>query len=156
LIDVTTPAALLAFQHPPYVLVNPTHTDYEPTQNLMDAVYHHPGIAAGAKVQGIQAPSVRTPRSGSLQPRQQVFVLLPKQTRLPGALVCSWELSIEFLEVASRHPVTGHTTEVDWRRPRFWLDPRGASAAGGIPAFASRSPYAAGVWHDGVIEINYG
>lgn len=155
LIDLTDPAAVLAFRHPPYGLLNPSHAHYEPTQNLMDAVYHFPPGPGGRRAQGIQAPSVRTPRVGGYRPLQQVFFLLAGQPRLAGVAVCSWDLTVEFLEADTRSPVTPHTLDIDWRCPRFWLEPRGASAAGGLPAFGRRSAYPVGIWHDLVLDICY-
>jgi hypothetical protein len=65
LIDLTDPAAINAFHHPPYVLVNPSNRSYVPTQDLMDAAFHHPPLVPGNPVRGVQAPTVRTPPAGN-------------------------------------------------------------------------------------------
>lgn len=154
IIDVTDPAALHAFQHLPHTLLNPSSTYYAPTQDLMDAVFHHLPSPQGLKAQGVQAPSVRTPRVGNYQPTQQVFVLAHNQRRLPGTAGESWDLDIEFLDALTGATATPGSTRIDWARPRIRLHPR--SGAGIVPAFALRPgsvPYPPSVWHS--IEINY-
>ena len=83
------------------------------------------------------APSVRTPRVRHYRPYQYIFILQPNQKRLAATALGSWNLEIEFLDMAGQ-PVTRHTSLVDWRRPRFRLLPRSGAAAAGIPAFAER------------------
>ncbi len=61
-IELEDPGAHPIFNHPPFVLRNPTANDYRPTQDLMDAVFNLPANAAGQKAWGVKAPSVRTPR----------------------------------------------------------------------------------------------
>jgi hypothetical protein len=154
ILDVTDPAAFNTFHHPPYVLVNPSSSSYVPTQDLMDAIFHHPPLLPGNPIQGVQAPSMRTPPVGNNRRLQQVFVLAAKQNRLPGVAVDSWDLDIEFLDAVGA-PVTIHATAVNWHRPRFQLYPRGG--AGAIPALVHApggiAVYQPNVWHS--LEIIY-
>jgi hypothetical protein len=136
-IDLEDPMALQAFGHPPFVLRNPSSQFYLPTQQLIDAVFSHPANAQGQKAWGVKAPAVRTPRVRHYRPYQYVFILQPNQKRLPATALASWELEVEFLDLAGQ-PVTRHTSLVDWRRPRFRLVPRRGAAGAGIPAFAER------------------
>ena len=136
-IDLEDPMAQQAFGHPPYILRNPASASYVPTHDLIDAVFNHPANAQGQKAWGVKAPSVRTPRLRHYRPYQYVFILQPNQKRLPATALASWELVVEFLDLAGQ-PVTRHTSLVDWRRPRFRLLSRSGAAAAGIPAFAER------------------
>jgi hypothetical protein len=154
LVDVTDPAAFNTFQHPAYVLTNPFHTAYVPTQDLMDAAFHHPPVPPGNPIQGVQAPSVRTPPAGNSPRLQQVFVLGANQNRLAGAAEESWDLDIEFLDAVGA-PVTVHATAVDWHKPRFRLYPRGG--AGAIPALVQAvggpAVYQPNVWY--FLDLRY-
>ncbi len=149
-IDLEDPMALQVFGHPPYILRNPAGAYYVPTHDLIDAVFMHPANAQGQKAWGIKAPSVRTPRIRDYRPYQYVFILQPNQKRLPATALGSWDLEIEFLDLAGQS-VTRHTSLVNWRRPRFRLFPRsGRTAAAGIPPFAERpnaSAYQPNEWY---------
>jgi hypothetical protein len=154
IVDITDPAAFNTFHHPPYVLVNPSSRSYLPTQDLIDAVFHHPTAPGGNPLQGIQAPSVRTPPAGSTRRVQQVFVLGANQNRLPGVAVESWDLDIEFLDNAGQ-PVTIQASAVNWYRPRFQIYPRGG--AGAIPVSVQApggvAAYLPNAWY--VLDILY-
>jgi hypothetical protein len=164
-IDVEDPIALAAFQHPPYVLRNPSHNFYRPTQDLMDAVYHHPPGPQGQVAQGVKAPPVRTPRAGGFQPYQYVFVLAPRQRQLPADIEDSWTVDVQFCDEAGGvppagqqgQPVTLHTPHVSWRRPQVRLQARyGPTAGAGLPAYPYRPgavAFPVNTWH--TIEIDY-
>ena len=141
-LDLEDPSAHPLFNHPPFVLRNPTASDYRPTQDLMDAVFNLPANALGQKAWGVKAPSARTPRvavgpPGSwYSPFQYAFIVPPHQQRLPATLLDSWDLEVEFLDQDTGASVTAHTTAVDWQRPQFNLVPR--AGAGTIPPFGGR------------------
>jgi RES domain len=159
-IDLEDPGAQPIFNHPPFVLRNPTANDYRPTQDLMDAVFNLPPNAAGQKAWGVKAPSARTPRVALgppgqwFSPFQYAFIVQPHQQRLPATRLDSWDLEVEFLDLDTQAPVTAHTTAVDWERPRFNLVPRAGAPT--IPAFVGRPgalAYPPNVPHP--IQINY-
>ena len=160
-IDLEDPGAHPIFNHPPYVLRNPTSNDYRPTQDLMDAVFNLPANAAGQKAWGVKAPSARTPRAPAVAPPgswfypfQYAFIVQHNQQRLAATRLDSWDLEVEFMEQDTHASVTVHTRAVDWQLPRFNLVPR--AGAGTIPAFAARPgaiDYSPNVWHS--IQINY-
>jgi hypothetical protein len=144
--DVAGNAALQAFGLPPFILFNPSNDFYRPTQELTIRVYSHNPAAGAARFQGVQAPSVRTPQfAGGGQPVQQVFLLGPKQTRIQGAPAASWDVDIEFLDLATQGSVTAGTSVVEWARPRVRLHPR--AGAGGLPGSPCKpAGMAAGAW----------
>jgi hypothetical protein len=146
IVDVTDPGAFHTFAHSPFILFNPSNDHYLPTQELMARVHAHNPPVGGARFMGVQAPSVRAPRpAGGGQPMQQVFLLGPRQARLQGASVASWNLDIEFLDLETQGPVTAGTSVVDWGRPRVMLRPRGG--AGSLPGSPCRpAGIAANVW----------
>ncbi|HJT78568.1 MAG TPA: RES family NAD+ phosphorylase [Gemmataceae bacterium] len=159
-LDLEDPGAHPIFNHPPFVLRNPTTDDYRPTQNLMDAVFNLPANAAGQKAWGVKAPSARTPRVALVAPGQwfhpfhYAFIVQPHQQRLPATRLDSWDVELEFFDQDTQAPVTAQTVVVDWQRPRFRLVPR--AGAGAIPAFAGRPgavDYTPNVQH--TIQIEY-
>jgi hypothetical protein len=164
-VDVEDPVALAAFRHPPYILRNPSHQFYLPTQNLMDAVYHHPPGPQGQMGRGVKAPSVRTPRTGGFQPYQYVFVLTPAQQALAADIEASWTVDVQFCDEAGGVPppgqqgqaVTLHTGHINWRRPQVRLRARyGATATAallGNPHRPGAAAYPVNTWH--TIEIDY-
>jgi hypothetical protein len=122
-VDLLDTAAQHKFGYPGYVLFNPTNEHYRPTQELMDQVYKH-APPAGVMLQGVQAPSARSPiiaAAPPFQPHQHVFFLLAHQLHgLPGHVTDCWSLEIEFLD-CNDHPVTRASAGVNWRQPRFRL-----------------------------------
>jgi len=162
-IDVEHNTAFVVFQHPPFVLRNPTSGFYQPTQDLMDAVFGHPAPPPPAqKAWGAKVPSVRTPRvlwpplppSQAYQPFHYAFLLQPNQNQLPATLVARWNLEVEFLDKFTQTSVTPHTTLVDWERPQITLVP--VAGAGVVSALGNRpngQDYQPGIPYR--IDINY-
>ena len=145
-IDVNDPNAYTTVQHAPIEILN-TGQAYNATQSLADRIRafthpHHP------RVEGIKAPSARTPASGGYQPSQYALFVMGGRT-LSGQVAWKADLTLEFLDPAG-NPVSRATREVAWTRPRFQLH----SLPAPIPAFTPRpgsQPYQSGRWYP--IEI---
>jgi hypothetical protein len=136
LIRVEHPAARATFHHRLYELFNPS-TAYRTTADLADAIRLHPHPhVANAFVDGILAPSVRTPSVHGNVPRQVVLFVPPNQLSIPATLVQRWRMTLEFGDHAGQS-VTGNTRVIDWARPWFHLSSNAAAA----------QALAAGVWH---------
>jgi hypothetical protein len=138
-VDLLDPGASSTFGYPGYVLWNPSHQHYVPTQDVMSTVFHH-HHPPGNPVQGVQAPSVRSaPATSHCLPHQHVFFLLANQLRgLPGKITECWNLEIEFLdELGGSRSMS--STRINWLRPRFRiLRVRGLPVPSAIPAYAPR------------------
>lgn len=136
LIRVERPVTRATFHHRLYELLNPSEA-YRTTADLADAIRLHPHPqVANAFVDGILAPSVRTPRIRGRVPRQEVLFVPPNQLTIPAILVQRWRMVLEFGDNAGQS-VTGNTRVIDWARPWFHLSHNPAA----VQAFA------AGVWH---------
>jgi hypothetical protein len=122
---------------------------YNATQSLADRIRafthpHHP------RVEGIKAPSARTPASGGYQPSQYALFVMGGRT-LSGQVAWKADLTLKFLDPAG-NPVSRATREVAWTRPRFQL--QGLTAP--IPAFTPRprsQPYQSGRWYP--VELRF-
>jgi RES domain-containing protein len=145
LVDLEDPAALATFRHRLYELLNPSQA-YRTTAALADAVRLHPHPhVPNALVDGILAPSVRTPSVRRYIPRQQVLFVPPNQRSIPATLVRRWRMELEFADHAGQS-VTATTRVIDWENPWFRLSNNRAS----IPAFRQRpnaQPFAPATWH---------
>jgi RES domain-containing protein len=136
LIRVEHPAALATFHHRLYELLNPSQA-YRTTADLADAIRRHPHPhIANAFVDGILAPSVRTPSSHGIVQRQQVLFVPANHLTIPATLVQRWRMALEFGDNAGQS-INANTRVVDWAKPWFHLSNNAAAAQ----AFAS------GVWH---------
>jgi hypothetical protein len=68
-------------------------------------------------------------------------------------LLDQWDLTIEFLELRSRQPVTFNTQEIDWQHPRFQVGPTSGNV---IPADTRRprsTPINSNQWYN--LEVCY-
>jgi hypothetical protein len=132
-VDVENPIARATFHHCLYELLNPSNA-YRTTADLADAIrlHAHPQIP-NAMVDGIQAPSVRTPPIRRYIPRQQVFFVPPNQMVIPATFVQRWWMTLEFADSAGQG-VNANTRVIDWANP--WLQ-LGANPAP-VPAFLPR------------------
>jgi hypothetical protein len=155
-IDLEDPVAINTFRFPPYVLRNPTHLHYLPTQELLDMVFNHPANTQGQKAWGVKVPSVRTLRVPGYSPTQFVFMLQPNQRRLPAVRLESWQIEFEFLDQGGS-PVTAQTGSIDWTRPRFRVTPtRGTPPTSPVPAYATRpgaTPFLPQQWYHATIAF---
>ena len=142
LVSVEDPAALAILNHRLYELLNPS-TAYQTTATLADAVrlVAHP-ILPNAFVDGILAPSVRTPAAGGNVPRQEVLFVPPNQPAVPATFVRRWLMTLEFADAVGQG-VNANTRDIDWSNPRFELRNNAAAALG----------FASAVWHQ--IAIKY-
>ena len=130
------------FSTPPVEVLN-TGQAYNATQSLADRIRtfthpHHP------PVEGIKAPSARTPASGGYQPSQFALFVMSGRT-LGGQVAWRADLTLELLDPAG-NPVSRATREVAWTRPGFQL--QGLTAP--IPAFTPRprsQPYQSDRWY---------
>jgi hypothetical protein len=159
-VNLLDPLAAQTFGYPAYVLWNPSRDDYLPTQDIMNMAFHHPH-PAGALVQGVQAPSVRSvavppppqqhPVPAPYRPHQHIFFLTAnQQAGLPAQMVDRWNLEIELVDENGQSRSQA-SAEVSWLRPRFRILPlRGQAAANAIPAYPQRHgglAIQAGVWN---------
>jgi hypothetical protein len=147
-VDLLDPLASQTFGYPPYVLWNPSRDDYLPTQDIVNTIFHH-HHPAGALVQGVQAPSVRSvavpPAANQLpalplyRPHQHAFFLTANQQGgLPAQIVNRWNLEVEFVDENSQSRSQA-SAEINWLRPRFRILPvHGHPAANNIPAYLYR------------------
>jgi hypothetical protein len=145
LVDVESPAARGTFGHRLYELLNPSDA-YRATADLADAIrlHPHPQVPNGM-VDGILAPSVRTPPVRRYVPRQHVLFVPPNQLAISAALVRRWRMTLEFADDAGQS-VNANTRVIDWANPWFRLSHNPAP----VPAFAQRPsarPLPPGTWH---------
>jgi hypothetical protein len=141
-VDVEDSAAIQAFGHRPYELLNPTSGDYHQTAMLADLI-RQPN-SRHTDVWGILAPSVRTPALAGYTPRQHIFFVPHDATAIAGKQVRRWTLTLEFADTRGKS-VTAQTREINWARPWFRLG--GARVA--VPAYGRRPgahPLAVGGW----------
>jgi hypothetical protein len=78
-IDLENPSAVAHFGYSPHVVTNPGQ-DYRATQEIANSVRSHvPPLGSPDPIpDGVRAPSVRTPRVGTYQPKQlALFVMYP-------------------------------------------------------------------------------
>ncbi len=136
LIRVENPLARATFHHRLYELLNPSEA-YRTTADLADAIrlHPHPNVA-NASVDGILAPSVRTPSAGGSVPRQEVLFVPANQLAIPATFVQRWRMDLEFTDRAG-HSITGNTRVIEWTRPQFRLSNNAAAA----------QAFAANAWH---------
>jgi hypothetical protein len=113
LIRVELAAARARFHHRLYELLNPSEA-YRTTADLADAIRLHPHPhVPNAFVDGILAPSVRTPSARGYIPRQEVLFVPANQLTLPATFVQRWRMALEFGDntgrsiTTKRGPLTG-------------------------------------------------
>jgi hypothetical protein len=151
LVRVESQAACAAFNHRLYELLNPCEA-YRTTADLADRIRLHPHPQnPNATVDGILAPSVRTPSVGRHIPRQEVLFAPANQVTIPATLVQNWRMDVEFRD-NSGQSVTNNTRLIAWAKP--WLRLRNNVAA--VPAFPARPiarAFASGVWHQ--VRVKY-
>jgi hypothetical protein len=151
LVDVEKATARAAFHHRHYELLNPSPA-YRTTADLADAIRLHPHPQdLNAQVNGLLAPSVRTPSAGWYIPRQHVLFVPPNQLTISATLVRKWRMALEFGD-KSGQSVNGNTRGIDWANPWFRLSNNPAS----VPAFPQRPkarPFPPGTWHQ--IRVKY-
>lgn len=138
LVDLEHGTASLSFGHSRHILLNPCREHRDPTRmwNTQAVSNQVRLLTTPSTPDGIQVPSVRTPRQGPYQPHQQaIFVDSRPLTASRAGL---WKLVIEFLE-SSGNPVTPNSIDIDWATPRFTLTrPRTGAPVGPVPAFPLR------------------
>lgn len=145
IIDLEHLSASTTFGFSPLVISNPGQ-DYLATQSISNDIrtYIPPLGSADPRPEGLSAPSVRTPRFGSYQPKQLALFVINRSGLLPydqrSTLVAKMRLRIKFLASAPTiGPVNFHTTSIDWARPRFRLSPiPHEPSLSPIPALAGR------------------
>jgi hypothetical protein len=157
-IDLEHSGALHRFQYPSHLLLNPSQ-EYEGTQRLANVIraYLPPAGSVHPRPEGLKAPSVRTPRSGTFQPHQYAFFVMPPPLQQPfearSTLVGQWKLTLEFQEPPPRHAVTFNSPRIDWTRLRFRL---GGPSRATVSVFVGRPgarAYQPGRWYR--ITVNY-
>jgi hypothetical protein len=145
LIDLEDPTARTTFQHRLYELLNPSEA-YRTTAELADVIRLHPHPQVpNTWIDGILAPSVRTPPVRRYIPQQQVLFVPPNQLTIPARRVRRWRLEVEFGDDAGRS-VDANTPVIDWANPWFRLSRSSVS----VPAFSPRPgarPFAPGRWY---------
>jgi hypothetical protein len=136
LIGVERQAAIAQFNYGLYELLNPSQA-YRRTADLADAIRLHPHRTnANAFVNGILAPSVRSPRVRGRFRRQEVLFVPPTQATIPATFVQRWRMALEFGDTVGQS-VAGKKRVVDWGRPWFELTNNAAPA----------QAFAANQWH---------
>lgn len=127
LIQVEDPAARAVFHHRLYELLNPSQA-YRRTGDLADAIriHPHPNIP-NAFVEGILAPSVRTPWAGGNARQQEILFVPANQLAIAATLVQRWRMTLEFGD-NSGQSVTVNTRVIDWARPWVRLSNNPAAA----------------------------
>ena len=151
LVRVEGQAARAAFNHRLYELLNPSEA-YRTTADLADAIRLHPHPQGpNTMVDGILAPSVRTPSVGRHIPRQEVLFVPANSLAIPATLVQRWRLAIEFGD-NSGQSVTANARLIDWARPWFHLS-NNAAAVPAFPARPNAQAFPSGVWHR--IRVKY-
>jgi hypothetical protein len=123
-------------------LLNPSQA-YRTTADLADAIRLHPHPrVANAFVDGILAPSVRTPAARRNVPRQEVLFVPKNRRTISATFVQRWRMTLEFGDNAGQS-VTANTRVIDWTKPWFRLTNNAAAA----------QTFAAGTWHQ--IRVKY-
>jgi RES domain len=151
LVRIEGPRALAAFGHRLYELLNPCEA-YRTTADLADRIRLHPHPHdPNAKVDGILAPSVRTPPAGRYIPRQEVFFVPANQLAILATLARKWRMDLEFRD-HSGQSVTSHTRLIAWEKPWFRLS-HNIAALPTFPARPSARALASGVWHQ--VRVKY-
>jgi hypothetical protein len=143
-IDLESPVAAALFQYSPHILTNPGQ-NYRATQSISNAVRAHapPMGSPDPLPEGILAPSVRTPRVGTYQPKQLALFVVQRPGLLPydqrSTLTAKMRLEIEFFAAPPvGGPVVFQSLAIDWTKPKFRL-----SAIAGEPSIGSVPPWAA-------------
>ena len=150
LVNIDTPAARAAFPHSRYELFNPSEA-YRTTADLADAICHHPNPHnPGALVDGILAPSVRTPGTGSYCPQQHIFFVPPNQLTIPTTMVNRWRLTLEFADSNNRS-ITAKSRDVDWGNLWFTLD-QNAAAVPAFPQHPNPQAFTPNTWFEFAIK----
>jgi RES domain-containing protein len=151
LVRVETQPARAAFNHCLYELFNPCEA-YRTTADLADRIRLHPHPHnPNAMVDGILAPSVRTPSVRRYIPRQEVLFVPANQLTIPATFVRNWRMALEFRDNTVQG-ATNNTRLIDWSRPWFCL----SNNAAALPAFPARPnalAFASGVWHQ--VRVKY-
>ncbi len=120
LIRVERQAVSAQFNYGIFEVLNPSQA-YRRTVDLADAIRLHPHPTnANAFVDGIFAPSVRTPRVNQRFQRQEVLFMPPNQLAIAATFVQRWRLALEFGDTAGQS-VAGNTRVIAWERPWFEL-----------------------------------
>jgi len=121
LVNIDSRAARAAFHHSRYELFNPSEA-YRTTADLADVIRLHPHPQdPGAFVDGVLAPSVRTPSAVGYRPQQHIFFVPPNQLTIPATLMTRWRLTLEFADSNDRS-VRANSSDIDWRHFWFYLD----------------------------------
>jgi len=142
LLRLEDPQAEATFGFHVYELLSPS-VAYRRTADLADRIRRHPcPNSPRGRVDGILAPSVRTPATSMDLPKQ-VVLFLPVGAQTIGARQRRrWRLQIEFRDCAGQS-VNARTRDIDWSNPWFQLSASRAS----VPAFPPRSSIRPGDWH---------
>jgi hypothetical protein len=126
LVNIDTAGARAALPDSRYELFNPSEA-YRTTADLADAIRLHSNPNnPGGFVEGILAPSVRTPPAGSYRPQQHIFFVPPNQFTIQAALVTRWRLTLEFVDSNGRS-ITANRRDIDWEHCWFYLDQNAAA-----------------------------
>jgi RES domain len=144
-IDLESPVAAALFQYSPHVLTNPGQ-NYSATQSISNAVcYYVPPVGSPDPLpEGILAPSVRTPRVRTYQPKQLALFVVQRQGLLPydqrSALTAKMRLEIEFFAAPpAGGPVSFQSSAIHWTKPKFRLSAIAVEPSiGPVPAMAAR------------------
>jgi hypothetical protein len=131
LVNLFSQAARAAFPHSRYELFNPSAA-YRTTADLADVIRLHPHPQKpGAFVDGLLAPSVRTPSGTTYRPKQHIFFVPPNQLTISATLVTRWRLTLEFAD-SNDQSVRIKSRDIDWRHFWLYLDQNAAA----VPAYS--------------------
>jgi hypothetical protein len=146
LVNLFSPAARTAFPHSKYELFNPSNA-YRTTADLADVIRLHPHPqTAGAFVDGIVAPSVRTPSGTTYRPTQHIFFVPPNQLAISATLVTRWRLTLEFADSNDRS-ARFNSRDIDWEHFWFYLD-QNRVAVPAYPLHPNPQPFTPKTWFE--------
>ncbi len=127
IIDLEDPIAVAHFGYSPHVLTNPGQ-NYRATQEVATSVrtYRTPLGSCQPIPGGVRAPSVRTPKVGTYQPKQLALFVVDRPGEVPydqrSSLVARMRLEFEFFAAP---PVGGSvnydSVAINWAKPRYRL-----------------------------------
>lgn len=144
-IDLEDPIEVAHFGYSPHVVTNPGQ-NYRATQQIANKVrgYNPPIGSPNPIPEGILAPSVRTPRIGTYQPKQLALFVMNRTGIVPydqrSTLVARMRLEFEFLaSLPTGGAVDYQSVTINWIRPRYRLSViPGVPSIGPVPALAGR------------------
>ncbi len=144
-IDLEHTSAITTFAYSPQVITNSSQ-NYTATQRIANKVrgYIPPVGSPNSLPEGVRAPSVRTPRVDTYQPKQLALFVMDKDPIVPfdqrSHPSAKMLLEFEFFEAPPASSSVGyHSSAINWTKPKFRLTAiAGEPSISPVPALAGR------------------